>query len=165
MINDGRELRRNSDFGVAPGHGRRAKTVTVEDRDFPVRRTSRSRLREVDFQFQGHASEAPTGTTFEIQLTPELAPEIKLCFHMGSGFYSLCRLGGVSTRSKRPGSPADARNRGSGTSLTTVGRNSAARTSMKYSSTALRPLAATIDGRRSRTGLAEHTLQAGTSCD
>ncbi|HEY6373611.1 MAG TPA: hypothetical protein VIX37_23755 [Candidatus Sulfotelmatobacter sp.] len=32
-----------------------AKTVTVEDRDFPVRRTSRSRLREVDFQFQGHA--------------------------------------------------------------------------------------------------------------
>ncbi|SRR6266496_6666462 len=32
-----------------------AKTVTVEDGNFPVRRTSRSRLREVDFQFQGHA--------------------------------------------------------------------------------------------------------------
>ena len=32
-----------------------AKTVTVEDGNFPVRRTSRSRLREVDFQFEGHA--------------------------------------------------------------------------------------------------------------
>ncbi len=32
-----------------------AKTVTLEDGNFPVRRTSRSRLREVDFQFQGHA--------------------------------------------------------------------------------------------------------------
>lgn len=31
-----------------------AKTVTLEGRSFPVRRTSRSRLREVDFQFQGH---------------------------------------------------------------------------------------------------------------
>lgn len=31
-----------------------AKTVTVEGRNFPVRRTSRSRLREVDFQFEGH---------------------------------------------------------------------------------------------------------------
>ena len=30
------------------------KTVTVEDRDFPVQRTSRSRLREVDFRFEGH---------------------------------------------------------------------------------------------------------------
>jgi hypothetical protein len=32
-----------------------SKAVTVEDGNFPVRRTSRSRLREVDFQFQGHA--------------------------------------------------------------------------------------------------------------
>jgi hypothetical protein len=32
-----------------------AKTVTVEDGNFPMPRTSRSRLREVDFQFQGHA--------------------------------------------------------------------------------------------------------------
>ncbi|MGB9073257.1 MAG: hypothetical protein WCC22_11370 [Terriglobales bacterium] len=32
-----------------------AKTVTVGGRGFPVRRTSRSRLREVDFQFEGHA--------------------------------------------------------------------------------------------------------------
>jgi hypothetical protein len=32
-----------------------SKTVTVEDGNFPVRRTSRSRLREVNFQFQGHA--------------------------------------------------------------------------------------------------------------
>ena len=32
-----------------------AKTVTVEDGNFPLRRTSRSRLREFDFQFQGHA--------------------------------------------------------------------------------------------------------------
>ena len=31
-----------------------AKIVTLEDRDFPVRRTSRSRLREVDFEFEGH---------------------------------------------------------------------------------------------------------------
>lgn len=30
-----------------------AKLVTVEDRNFPVRRTRRSRLREVDFQFEG----------------------------------------------------------------------------------------------------------------
>ena len=31
-----------------------AKTVMLEDRSSPVRRTSRSRLREVDFQFEGH---------------------------------------------------------------------------------------------------------------
>jgi hypothetical protein len=31
-----------------------AKSVTLENRSFPVRRTSRSRLREVDFQFEGH---------------------------------------------------------------------------------------------------------------
>ena len=31
-----------------------AKAVTVEGRSFLVRRTSRSRLREVDFQFEGH---------------------------------------------------------------------------------------------------------------
>ena len=31
-----------------------AKVVTLEDKKFPVRRTSRSRLREVDFQFEGH---------------------------------------------------------------------------------------------------------------
>ena len=31
-----------------------AKTVTVEGRTFPVRRTSRSRLREVDLQFEGY---------------------------------------------------------------------------------------------------------------
>jgi hypothetical protein len=31
-----------------------AKTVTVDGRDFPVRRTSRSKLREVDFRFDGH---------------------------------------------------------------------------------------------------------------
>jgi hypothetical protein len=30
------------------------KSVTLEGRSFPVRRTSRSRLREVDFQFEGH---------------------------------------------------------------------------------------------------------------
>jgi len=30
------------------------KTVTLEDRHFSVRRTSRPRLREVDFQFDGH---------------------------------------------------------------------------------------------------------------
>ena len=31
-----------------------ATSVTLEDRSFPVRCTSRSRLREVDFQFEGH---------------------------------------------------------------------------------------------------------------
>ena len=31
-----------------------ARTVKIEDRNFPVRRTSRSRLREVDFQFGGY---------------------------------------------------------------------------------------------------------------
>jgi hypothetical protein len=31
-----------------------AKTVTLEGRNFPVRRTNRSRLREVDFLFKGH---------------------------------------------------------------------------------------------------------------
>ena len=31
-----------------------ANVVTLEDVKFPVRRTSRSRLREVDFQFEGH---------------------------------------------------------------------------------------------------------------
>ncbi len=31
-----------------------AKAVTVQDDNFPVRRTSRSRLREVDFEFEGH---------------------------------------------------------------------------------------------------------------
>src|SRR6266571_3739657 len=31
-----------------------AKGVTLEERSFPVRRTSRSRLREVDFEFEGH---------------------------------------------------------------------------------------------------------------
>jgi|SRR5579864_1303183 len=31
-----------------------ARCVTLEGRTFPVRRTSRSRLREVDFQFEGH---------------------------------------------------------------------------------------------------------------
>ncbi len=31
-----------------------AKTVMLEDRSSAVRRTSRSRLREVDFQFEGH---------------------------------------------------------------------------------------------------------------
>src|SRR5438270_12102347 len=31
-----------------------AKIVTLEDRHFSVRRTSRSNLHEVDFQFEGH---------------------------------------------------------------------------------------------------------------
>lgn len=31
-----------------------ARSVKLEDRAFPVRRTSRSRLREVDFEFEGH---------------------------------------------------------------------------------------------------------------
>src|SRR6266536_6154310 len=31
-----------------------ARNVKLEDLNFPVRRTSRSRLREVDFQFEGH---------------------------------------------------------------------------------------------------------------
>ena len=31
-----------------------ARSVKLKDRNFPVRRTSRSRLREVDFQFEEH---------------------------------------------------------------------------------------------------------------
>src|SRR6184192_4796660 len=31
-----------------------AKSMRLENRSFPVRRTSRSRLREVDFQFEGY---------------------------------------------------------------------------------------------------------------
>jgi hypothetical protein len=31
-----------------------ARTVTLAGKSFPVRRTSRSRLREVDFQFEDH---------------------------------------------------------------------------------------------------------------
>jgi hypothetical protein len=31
-----------------------ARSVKLEDRSFPVRRTSRSKLRELDFQFEGH---------------------------------------------------------------------------------------------------------------
>ena len=31
-----------------------AKVLTLGDKKFPVRRTSRSRLREVDFNFEGH---------------------------------------------------------------------------------------------------------------
>lgn len=31
-----------------------ARSVKLEERSFPVRRTSRSRLREVDFEFEGH---------------------------------------------------------------------------------------------------------------
>ena len=31
-----------------------ARSVKLEDCSFPVQRTSRSRLREVDFQFEGH---------------------------------------------------------------------------------------------------------------
>ena len=31
-----------------------ARSVKLENRSFPVRRTSRSRLREVDFQFEGY---------------------------------------------------------------------------------------------------------------
>src|SRR5205814_1967210 len=31
-----------------------ARSVKLENRSFPVRRTSRSRLREVEFQFEGH---------------------------------------------------------------------------------------------------------------
>src|ERR1043165_2274745 len=31
-----------------------ARSVRLDDRSFPVRRTSRSRLREVDFEFEGH---------------------------------------------------------------------------------------------------------------
>jgi len=31
-----------------------SQTVTLEGRNFPVRRTIRSKLREVDFRFEGH---------------------------------------------------------------------------------------------------------------
>jgi hypothetical protein len=35
-----------------------ARTVSLDGRTFPVRRTSRSRLREVDFEFEGHEMRA-----------------------------------------------------------------------------------------------------------
>jgi hypothetical protein len=35
--------------------GENAQTVILGDRSYPVRRTNRSRLREVDFKFEGHA--------------------------------------------------------------------------------------------------------------
>lgn len=53
MINDGRELRRDPHFGMAPVDGGRRESFTLEDKKFPVLRTRRSRLREVDFQFEG----------------------------------------------------------------------------------------------------------------
>src|SRR5436190_18611026 len=54
MTNDGREPRRDANFSLATGIGRRCQKVKLENRSFPVRRTSRSRLREVDFQFEGY---------------------------------------------------------------------------------------------------------------
>src|SRR6266540_1357219 len=53
MTNDGRELRRDANFGLVTGN-ENARSVKLENRSFPVRRTSRSRLREVDFQFEGY---------------------------------------------------------------------------------------------------------------
>ena len=49
MTDDGRELRRHSHFGLATGDGGRYQVALGEEK-FPVR----SRLREVDFQFEGH---------------------------------------------------------------------------------------------------------------
>ena len=54
MTNDGREPRRDANFSLATGIGRRCQKVRLENRSFPVRRTCRSRLREVDFQFEGY---------------------------------------------------------------------------------------------------------------
>ena len=53
MQNDGRELRRNSDFGVAAGNGRKRPGCYSRESKLSLRRTSRSRLREVDFEFEG----------------------------------------------------------------------------------------------------------------
>jgi len=54
MTKDGRELRRDANFGLAAGIDRKCQERELENRGFPVRRTSRSKLREVDFQFEGH---------------------------------------------------------------------------------------------------------------
>ena len=54
MTNDGRDHRGDSRFGLASSPGRRGQDRHRRDKSFPVRRTSRSRLREVDFQFEDH---------------------------------------------------------------------------------------------------------------
>jgi hypothetical protein len=52
--NDDRELRGNSDFRVAPGPGRKRQDGrTRKPEVFRSGGTSRSKLREVDFQFDG----------------------------------------------------------------------------------------------------------------
>lgn len=54
MINDGREPRETLTSVWRQALVEGAKSVKLDGRSFPVRRTSRSRLREVDFQFESH---------------------------------------------------------------------------------------------------------------
>jgi hypothetical protein len=54
MINDGRNLEETLISVWRQAMLEDAKVVTLQNEKFPVRRTSRSRLREVDFQFEGH---------------------------------------------------------------------------------------------------------------
>ena len=54
MINDGRELSGDSDLGVwKQALVENATAVILESRSYLVRKTSRSKLREVDFEFEG----------------------------------------------------------------------------------------------------------------
>ena len=55
MRNDGRDLRGDSDFGLAPSPRGGGQDRHRQGKSFPVRRTRRSRLLEVDFQFENHA--------------------------------------------------------------------------------------------------------------
>jgi hypothetical protein len=47
-------LRRDAVVRLASSIGRRCQKREARESQFPVRRTSRSRLREVDFQFETH---------------------------------------------------------------------------------------------------------------
>ena len=60
-----------------------ARRVTLEDRTFPVRRTRRSRLSEVDFQFEGHQlrglEQNPETASRWAQLAPQGRKSCSFC--------------------------------------------------------------------------------------
>jgi hypothetical protein len=55
MRNDDRELRRDFDFGMAPGDGGRCQGSYVRGRKVSGAEDKPIEIVEVDFQFQGHA--------------------------------------------------------------------------------------------------------------
>jgi hypothetical protein len=54
MINDGRDHRGDLISVWRQALVEEGRTVTIRGKSFPVRRASRSRLREVDFKFEDH---------------------------------------------------------------------------------------------------------------